>query len=540
MSPRAAAGPDAVVVGSGHNGLVAAAYLARAGWDVVVLEGDTVAGGAVSTVERFPGHRVDRGSSAHLMVRHTGVVEELDLAAHGLRYLDADPWAVAPAPAGSDAPAIVFHADLARTCASIAAACGQRDADAYGRFVAEWGPRSARVLRAFGSAPTGASLLRAFWGMPTPHGPGALSRSFLTSGDALLDEWFDDERLKAALAWFGAQSGPPTSEPGTAPMVGFAAAMHDVGPGRAVGGSGALTEALVARLRAAGSAVDLGDAVTALHRGPSGWTVRTAAGRALRTPVVVAGCHVLTTVGLLRAGGHDSAALRRWERGVRVGPGIGMAVRLATTALPEYPSAAGQGPVATGLQLLVADRAQLRAAHGAALAGDLPPRPAVLAMSFSALGDGTTPDGEHGLTLWAQWHPYRLRDGRSWDDVGQAEADRVVAELEALAPGVAATVRHRHVQTPLDLERELGLLGGNVMHVEMSLDQMFSFRPVPELGGYRVPDAPGLYLTGASTHPGGGVSGASGRTSARLVLRDASGGVLRRAGARVRVPLRPR
>lgn len=537
-------GPDAVVVGSGHNALVAAAYLARQGWSVTVLERDTVAGGAVSTVERFPGHRVDRGSSAHLMVRHTGIVEELDLAAHGLRYVDADPWAVAPTPAGADGPAVVFHRDLADTCASVEAACGARDADAYARFATEWGDRSARVLRAFGAAPTAPALLRSFWGMASPHGPGELSRSFLTSGDALLDEHFDSERLKAALSWFGAQSGPPTSEPGTASMVGFAAALHAVPPGRAVGGSGALSAALVSLLRAAGCAVDLGDAVTALRRGPDGWTVTTAAGRTLRTPVVVAGCHVLTTLALLRAGGHDSPDQRRWERGVRVGPGIGMVVRLATTALPVYPSAVGQDrpghEASNGLALLVSDRAQLRAAHGAALAGELPPRPAVLGMSFSGLDPSTTPPGEHSVSLWAQWHPYRLSGGRGWDDVGPGEADRVLAELEAHAPGITAAVRHRHVQTPLDLERELGLLGGNVMHVEMSLDQMFSWRPVPELGGYRVPDAPGLYLTGASTHPGGGVSGASGRTAARRVLADARGGLLRRTAGRVqalRAPL---
>ncbi len=229
---------DAVVVGSGHNALVSACYLAREGWSVRVFERDTELGGAVSTVERFPGHRVDRGSSAHIMVRHTGIVEELDLVAHGLRYLDCDPWAFAPAPPGDPRPGIVFHRDLDATCHSIARACSQRDAVAYRRFVAVWGPRTASVMRSFGGPPTGGRLVRSFWGLDTGDGPAVLSREFLGSGDALLDEWFDDERLKAALAWFGAQSGPPMSEPGTAPMVGFAALMHTIPPGRAVGGSG--------------------------------------------------------------------------------------------------------------------------------------------------------------------------------------------------------------------------------------------------------------------------------------------------------------
>lgn len=503
---------DTVVVGSGHNALVAAAYLAKSGRSVTVLERDTVLGGAVSTVERFPGHRVDRGSSAHLMIRHTGIIEELALADYGLRYIDCDPWAFAPG-----RPPIVFARDLDRTCESIAAACGAADADAYRRFVGVWGPRSARVLRAFGGAPTGPQLLRSFWGLADRRSASTLSREFLEPGDALLDRHFRSERLKAALAWFGAQSGPPMSDAGTAPMVGFAAAMHTIPPGRAVGGSGALTEALVARLRDDGATVSAGEPVTALRRAGTGWAVTTDT-RELQCRTVIAGCHVLTTLELLD-GNFAADALARWRAGIRVGPGIGMVVRLDTAALPAYPGAAAADS-AHGLQLLVTDRQQLRLAHGAALAGQLPPRPAVLAMSFSALDPTIAPAGRHQLSLWAQWHPHTLADGTSWADIADREADRIIAELESAAPGFTETVGDRHVQTPVEIERELGLIGGNVMHVEMALDQMFMWRPTPELAGYRVPGAPGLFLTGASTHPGGGVSGASGRSVARMVLRD--------------------
>ncbi|MGV9335722.1 phytoene desaturase family protein [Nocardia sp. NPDC003726] len=506
----------AVVVGSGHNALVAACYLARAGHEVEVLERDDVLGGAVSTVERFPGHRVDRGSSAHIMIRHTGIVDDLELDRFGLRYIDCDPWGFTPAHTGR--PAIVFHRDLDATCASIAAACGRRDAEAYRRFVRVWGPRSARVMRAFGGAPTPGRLVRSFWGLDANSGGSALSREFLQSGDALLDSFFEDERLKAALAWFGAQSGPPMSEPGTAPMAGFAALMHTLPPGRAVGGSGALTTALVARLRSDGGVVSAGDAVSALRRDGDRWLVRTASGRELRAGIVIAGCHVLTTLDLLRAGGFDGAVLDDWRGRIRVGPGIGMVVRAATSALPRYPGSPIEHS-SRGLQFLVSDRAQLRRAHGAALAGDLPPQPVVLAMSFSAVDPTIAPPGEHQLSLWAQWHPYRP-SGADWADLAQREGDRIIAEVDSYAPGFAATVLRTHVQTPVDLERELGLIGGNVMHVEMSLDQMMLWRPLPELAGQRVPGAPGLYLTGASTHPGGGVSGASGRTAAALALRD--------------------
>ncbi|MFI1918775.1 phytoene desaturase family protein [Nocardia sp. NPDC020380] len=507
------------ILGSGHNALVAACYLARAGHEVEVLERDTVLGGAVSTVERFPGHKVDRGSSAHIMIRHTGIIEELALERFGLRYIDCDPWGFAPAPPGTHLPPIVFHRDVDRTCASIADACGVRDADAYRRFVQVWGPRTARVMRSFSGSPAPGRLVRSFWGMDANGGPSALSREMMQSGDALLDSYFDDERLKAALAWWGAQSGPPMSEPGSAPMVGFAALMHTLPPGRAVGGSGALTTALLARLASDGGTVSAGDAVVSVGSAGKGWQVRTESGRNLYADTVISGTHILTTLNLLEAGGFDAARLADWRRRIRVGPGIGMVVRAATSALPQYPGAPATES-ANGLQLLVTDRRQLRQAHGAALAGELPPRPVVLAMSFSALDPSIAPADEHQLSLWAQWHPYKLADDSSWADHAEREGDRIIAEVDTHAPGFADTILHRHVQTPADLEREMGLLGGNVMHVEMSIDQMFMWRPLPELSGQRVPGAPGLYLTGASTHPGGGVSGASGRTAAHLVDRD--------------------
>jgi phytoene dehydrogenase-like protein len=181
--------------------------------DVEVVERDTVVGGAVSTVERFPGYRMDRGSSAHIMVRHTGIVEDLDLVAAGLEYQDLDPWGFAP----FGEQGIHFFVDLDRTCASVEQVCGTRDADAYRAFVLDWSARNTRVFQAFQGAPTGAHLGRTLWGVGKRTGLGGLelSRQFLTSADSLLDEHFDDERLKTALAWMGAQSGPPTHEVAT-------------------------------------------------------------------------------------------------------------------------------------------------------------------------------------------------------------------------------------------------------------------------------------------------------------------------------------
>jgi len=506
---------DVVVLGSGHNALVAACYLARAGLDVEVVERDTVIGGAVSTVERWPGYAVDRGSSVHIMIRHTGIVEDLRLDECGLTYLDLDPWGFAPSGPPDEQQAITFSVSLDRTCESIASVCGGRDAEAYRSFATDWGARNEAVFAAFQDVPTAGRLGRHLWGAgkATEVGGLEMSRQFLQPGDQLLDELFTDERLKTALAWLGAQSGPPTHEVATADLVGWTALLHKVAPGRAVGGSGALTAALAERLRRLGGTVRAGDGVTSITRDGDRVTgVRTESGEHVAARAVLAGCHILTTLELLG----DDALLARATRAVRVGNGLGMAVRLGTTALPYYPSM-GDPSSYGAMQLLAQSRGHLRAAYGEFSAGRTPREPAVLLMSFSAVDPTIAPPDRHNITAWAQWHPYELSTGERWDTISAREADRVIAQVEAAAPGFSGTIEHVHVQTPVDLERELGLRRGNVMHVEMGLDSMFVYRPLPELAGYRTP-VRGLYLTGASTHPGGGVFGASGRTAANVML----------------------
>ncbi len=504
---------DVAVIGAGHNALVAACYLAAAGLEVEVLERDTVLGGAVSTVERWPGYRVDRGSSLHVMVRHTSIIEELELGECGLRYVDADPWAYAPA-ANPDEPGLLFATDLDRTCDSIAAACGAADAAAYRELIAAFTPACRRILDVLAGPPTPGRIARKMATLGRARGGGETSRWFLQPADHLLDATFRSERLKAALAWLSAQSGPPPHEPGTVGHLSWVGLMHLRAPGRPLGGSGELSRALAERLTRLGGRIRAGDAATALTLAGDRITgVRTAAGHTVRARAVLSGAHVLSTLDLLAAAGAEPAGIR--ER-VRVGDGIGAAVRLATTALPAYPGAPADA--LHGMQLLVSDRAELRAAYADYLAARPPERPAVLALTPTAQDPSLAPPGRHTVTLWAQWHRYDLAT-QNWDALRAATGESAVARLEAVAPGFAAGVLESHVQTPLDLERELGLRRGNVMHVEMALDAMFALRPVPELSGYRGPLA-GLYLTGASTHPGGGVFGASGRSAAKVLVRD--------------------
>jgi phytoene dehydrogenase-like protein len=498
---------DVVVVGSGHNALVAACYLAREGLDVEVLERDTVIGGAVSTVERWPGYLVDRGSSLHVMVRHTGIVEELDLAGVGLRYLDVDPWGFLPVP-GATGGGVYLQTDLDATLASIEDALGTTAAQGYQRFVDTWAPRQQRLLELLHAAPT----LRALGAAGRREGQAEalagkeLAASWLAPASAALDA-LGDGRLAAGLAWLAAQSGPAPHEPGTAGMLGWIALLHRRSAGRPVGGSGALTAALASRFVSYGGTLSAGDAVTSIATGRSRG-VRTASGREIGARTVLAGCHIAETWRLL---GRPTEPARSCD-------GTGLALRLGTTSLPAYADA--KAPAHHGMQLLVDDRQQLVSAHRDAAAGTLPGRPPVLVMTPSATDPSLAPPGRHVVTVWGQWHPHDLRGG--WTrEARAAAAGRMLDVVEDAAPGFRSTIEFQHLQAPPDLERELGLVRGDLMHVAMTADQMFAGRPRPGWSAYRTP-VPGLYVTGASTHPGGGVWGASGRTAAQQLLRDRS------------------
>ena len=171
------------------------------------------------------------------------------------------------------------------------------------------------------------------------------------------------------------------------------------------------------------------------------------------------------------------------------------------------------------MQLICPSVGYLQRAYDDSQRGLPAERPALVAMTPSSVDPTIVPPGKHSLYIWAQYHPYNLAKGESWDSIREREADKLIQTLSEYAPNVAGSITHRYIQSPLDLERNVGLLRGNIMHIDMSLDQMFMFRPLPGLSQYRTP-VEGLYLTGASTHPGGGVSGASGRSAATAVLAD--------------------
>ena len=243
------------------------------------------------------------------------------------------------------------------------------------------------------------------------------------------------------------------------------------------------------------------------------------AGETFETRSVAAACHVQTTFLKLLDPELLPCGMGERVSKIKVGNGFGMVVRHAVSELPQYDERPGCQEHHSALQLLCPSRQYLNDAHLDYLRKEPPKKPAVLAMSFSAVDPTLAPQGKHVLFTWAQYHPYELGNGENWDDIAEREADKIYEVVCQYAPNMRDARIGRFIQTPLEIERRLGLLRANVMHVEMSFDQMFSFRPLPELSSYRSP-IEGLYLTGASTHPGGGVFGASGRNSAREILAD--------------------
>jgi phytoene dehydrogenase-like protein len=231
---------------------------------------------------------------------------------------------------------------------------------------------------------------------------------------------------------------------------------------------------------------------------------------------VVAGTHILESVGRLLPKQFRPESIDS----VRVGNGFGAILRLALSEPVRYSSHPGDD-ARVGLGLVCRDRQQITDAYAEYLQGKPASDPPIVAMSFSAVDDTLAPKGGEALWLWAQYYPYELAGGQRWDDIEEQVADTILNAFEKVAPGTQDTIVGQLFQHPEWLERELGLLRGNVMHLEMSLDQMFSLRPTIDMSQYRGP-VKGMYLAGASTHPGGGIMGASGRNAARVVLKDLS------------------
>jgi len=514
-----------IVIGAGHNALVTAAYLARAGHAVRVLERRPFIGGAVLTRELWPGYQVDTCSSFHVLIHLTGIVEELGLAKYGLTYQHCDPFAFAPFPDGTS---LRFFKDVDRTCNEIAK-FSARDAETYRAFVALWTQFNEAVFAAFNAPPSPEYMLPAIIkrvGRDLPKQlrlgrSDTLLQTVLRPYGALLDEWFESPQLRAAMGWIAAQSGPGPDDAGGGTFLTAHTIYHTVGLTRPVGGSGMLTQALATCIRDHGGTVETDAPVRRiLVRNGAVAGVELDDGEKIEAETVVSGAHVQTTMLRLLAPEDLPATLRRRVETLRIANGMGMTLRVASDALPAYTNAP-EGAHA-GMQLICPSVDYLRQAFGEASLGLPPTAPALVVMTPTATDATVAPPGKHIVVIWAQYHPYNLAVGQGdWAEIREHEAWKLLRTLEPYAPGILDAV-HRdqlYIKSPVDLEEENGLIRGHLMHLDMTLDQMFMFRPLPELAGYRTPIS-GLYLTGASTHPGGGVCGAPGRNTATVLLKD--------------------
>ncbi len=500
---------DVIVIGSGHNGLITAAYLSMWGYKVLVFERRNTIGGAVCTEEMFGGFKMDVGGSAHFMIHHTPIIDDLELHRYGLDYIPMEPFMSAPFPDGS---VIKFYRDLDATCQSIAT-ISQKDADAYRTFINDWQPLNISVFESFLKPPTGANIGKTFilsQLRKSTHKRNELLQNIMKSYGRLIEETFESEQLKATLAWWGAQSGPPPTDTASAEFIGWHSMIHLKGAARPRGGSGMLTKALKNFIEAHGGEIRTNaEIIKILTAGEKVRGVELKTGEKYYSRAVVSNAHVkITFLQLLE--NSVSVSFRSRVEKINTGNGFGMVIRCAMETLPRYAiPAADQNEILNGLQLLSPSVQYLNDSYADFLKGLPSQNPAAIGMTFSAIDDSLAPKDKHTLFVWGQYYPYKLRNGMMWDTIREQEARKLISVVDRFAPGASDTLIDWYIQSPIDIEAKHNMPNANVMHVEMTLDQMFMFRPLPELAAYKTP-IKGLFLSSAGMHPGGGIFGAAG------------------------------
>jgi phytoene dehydrogenase-like protein len=521
---------DAVVIGAGHNGLVAAAYLARSGRRVLVLERRTEPGGGAATEEIRPGFRCP--ACAHdASLLSPSVVRDLELEREGLELIRLDPALVLAAPGGASLP---LGRDPAETASAIAPR-SRRDAERYPGFVRRAGELAEMVRRLAAAAPPrpgklGVSAvfewLRFGWSLRRIGREGGEALRALPMAIAdFLEEWFETELLKgglAACAVRGSFLGPRAQ--GTAHHFFYQQIGGEAFPSRTLvrGGMGRLGAALASAARRSGAEVRLGSEVTRIVvRDGAARGVVVAGGGEIAAGVVVSSADTRRTFLELLEPAHLEPSFV-WQVKNRRFRGGAAKVNFALEGLPELPLSGG-GSSWRGMVVISPELDYLERAFDAAKYGDLSPEP-FLEISVPSLGDPTlAPPGHHVMSVLVQYAPYRLARG-DWEERREELGDLVVETVERYARGFKQRILDRQVLTPLDLERRYGFTEGSFHHEEMALDQLYWMRPVPGWARYRTP-IENLYLCGASAHPGGGITGIPGANAAREILKD-----LRRRG----------
>ncbi|HVR72466.1 MAG TPA: NAD(P)/FAD-dependent oxidoreductase [Vicinamibacteria bacterium] len=519
------------VIGGGHNALVAAALMAKAGLKPLVLERRDVVGGAAVTEEFHPGFKVSAVAHTAGPLR-ASLVEELGLEGHGLRMMEPEPRLFAPLP---DGRSVRLWGSPERSAGDIHR-LSPRDAERYPEFHRTLTGLAGLLGRALSLTPPdvdrpGGGDLLSFAGLglalrrlPRRDAHGLLRWGPMAVAD-FAGEWFETDVLRAvvcARGIWGAFAGP-WSAGTTANLLLQAAAYGGNGAGSAVmvrGGLGALTQALAEAARALGAEVRTGATVQriAVRDGRAAGVVLEG-GEEIPARAVVSGTDPQRTfLRLLDPALLDPDDLQRF-RNYRQ-QGMASKVNLALSALPAFGAVKGEDPASLlgGRIHIGAGVDDLERAYDDAKYGGISRRP-YLDVTIPSLSDPSlAPAGRHVMSIHVQYTPYRLRQG-DWRTRRDEVADAALATLEEYAPGLRGLVLARQVLTPLDLEETYGLTGGHPFHGEHSLDQLFATRPLLGWARYRA-TIPGLYLCGAGTHPGGGVTGGPGANAAREVVKD--------------------
>jgi phytoene dehydrogenase-like protein len=528
---------DAVIIGGGHNGLVSAAYLARAGMKTLVLEQRHVLGGAAVTEEIFPGFRFSVFSYVVSLLRPE-IIRELQLPRHGLDILPLDgtftPLRAGEGPSGGGGDYLWRVNDHGRTIRELRR-WSKSDAEAYeeyGQLMVEMARFIKPILAVVPPDLTSldprplmplAGLARTFQQLPERQQAVFIQLMTMSAAD-FLDQWFETDPLKATMAAsgiIGTYQG--VRSPGTA----YVLLHHYMGEidgafrawGIPKGGTGGVSNAIASAARSLGAEIRT-EAPVARIMVKDG----RATGVALEDGEEIEATDVLSSVdarrtflGLVEPGTLDA----EFEEDVRRFKFRGSSgkVNLAVDRLPDFTCLPGEGEHLRGAISFSPSLDDMERAYDDAKYGRFSQKPYIDMIIPTLVDPSMAPPGKHVISCFVQYAPYKLApDLGTWDDQREAFGDAVIDRIAEFAPNIRDIILHRNVQTPLDIERTTGLSEGNIFQGELSLEQLFFNRPVPGYARFRTPIRD-LWLCGSATHPGGGIMGANGRIAAMEVLR---------------------
>ncbi|MBD2578953.1 beta-carotene ketolase CrtO [Oscillatoria sp. FACHB-1406] len=533
---------DIVIIGAGHNGLTCAAYLLKEGYTVALLEKRPIPGGGATTEELMPqdapGFHFNRCAIDHEFIHLGPVVQELELEKYGLEYLYCDPVVFCPHP---DGKYFLARKSVEETCAEIAR-FNQRDAKKYAEFIDFWQRLLKGITPMFNAPPKSVTDILGNYDLSklkdllsviaVPGRTLDFFRTLLSSSEDILHEYFDSEFIKAPLARLAAEMGAPPSQKNLALGAIMLGMRHDPGMARPKGGTGALTAALVNLVTSLGGKIFTDRSVEkVLVDDKRAVGVRVAGGEEYRaTKAVISNIDAKRVFLQLMDGVEvdkaDENLRERLDRRIVNNNETILKIDCALSEAPKFIHHEHKDEYLIG-SILIADSVKhVEIAHSDPSIGRIPDEdPSIYAVVPTVRDPSMAPPGQH--TLWIEFFaPYQIENrqdglkGTGWtDELKNQVADRVIDKLNDYAPNLKQSIIARAVESPAELGERLGSYKGNYYHIDMTLEQMIFFRPLPELANYKTP-IDGLYLTGAGTHPGGSISGMPGRNCARVFLHE--------------------